>query len=86
MQVWPMELASDGVEMRNFIPHGTQVFLIRCAAVGDGLLNKSRNVKPILIIPGPKSPKSHAVYWRIILDIFAKASPFGGTNVLQTLG
>lgn len=71
-------MASDGVEMRNFVPHGTQVFLLRCAAVGEELLCKARNVKPILIIPGPAAPKDFAPYWRLILDLFADASPLGG--------
>lgn len=78
VQVWPWEVASDGVEMRNFVPHGTQVFVVRCAAVSEDLLCKARNVKPILIIPGPVAPKDYAPYWRLILDLFAQYSPLGG--------
>lgn len=77
-QVWPWEIATDGVEMRNFVPHGTQVFLVRCSCVGEHLLCKSRNVKPLMIIPGPSAPKDYAPYWRLILDLFASASPLSG--------
>lgn len=81
IQVWPWDIASDGVEMRNFVPHGTQVFLVRCAAVPETLLCKSRNVKPILIIPGPSAPKSFGPYWKLILDLFDAASPLGGMSL-----
>lgn len=79
--MWPWELASDGVEMRNFVPHGTQVFLVRCAAVKEDLLCKARNVKPIMIIPGPSAPKDFSPYWRLILDLFADASPLDGNGI-----
>ena len=78
MQVWPWEIASDGVEMRHFTPHGTQVFVVRCASMDEDTLFKSRNVKPIMIIPGPVAPKNYLPYWRLILDLFHKASPLTG--------
>lgn len=83
VQVWPWELACDGVEMRHFVPHGTQVFVVRCAAVPPDLLCKARNVKPILVIPGPVAPRNFDPYWRLILDLFAAASPLGGVSPLS---
>lgn len=79
MQVWPWEVASDGVEMRNFTPHGTQVFLMRSVAVDTDLLGKGKNVKVVLIIPGPTVPKSYAPYWSLVLKLFAETSFLGGT-------
>lgn len=70
------------MEMRNFIPHGTQVFVVRGAAVPPDLLCKARNVKPILVIPGPVAPQNYDPYWRLILDLFAGASPLGGVRCL----
>ena len=68
--------------MRHFTPHGTQVFLVRCASVAENLLCKSRNVKPIMIIPGPTAPKNYSPFWRLILDLFDHASPLGGVTLL----
>lgn len=76
--MWPWELVSDGVEMQNVVPHGTQVFVFRCAVVPEDLLCKARNVKPAILIPGPVAPKNFARYWRLILDLFAGASPLCG--------
>lgn len=45
------------------------------------MLCKARNVKPILIVPGPHAPKSYSAYWGLILDMFAQASPFGGVSL-----
>jgi anthranilate/para-aminobenzoate synthase component II len=71
--------------MRNFTPHGTQVFLVRPAAVDDKLIGRLCNVKVVLIIPGPKAPKNYAPYWQLVLKLFADASPLTGVFCLSYL-
>jgi hypothetical protein len=71
-----IEIAADGVEIRANSTNGTQVFLIKCMDMLDDFISKSRNVLPLLIIPGPKAPKHFDVYWKIIFDeLFIKYGP-----------
>lgn len=76
MQVVGVEIAADGVEIRANSTNGTQIFLIKCKDMPAGYIAKSGNVKPLLIIPGPKAPKHFDVYWHIIFsELFIKYGP-----------
>jgi hypothetical protein len=71
-----LEIAADGVEIRANSTNGTQIFLIKCKDMLDDFIANSKNVLPLLIIPGPKAPKSFEVYWRIIFDeLFIRYGP-----------
>lgn len=73
-----LEVAADGVEIRANSTHGTQIFVVKCKNMLDDFIGKAANVKPLLIIPGPKAPHSFDVYWHIILqELFVKNGPMG---------
>ena len=78
--MWPFEICSDGVEMRRFLPWGTQLFMLRCATMTEKRMYKKGSAKPVLIIPGPQGPKNYLPYWRCVLDLFHAHSPFGGAQ------
>ena len=60
MQVSALDVAIDGVEMRNSKPHSTRIETVRCSAVHDAFKSKMRNVQAFLIIPGPRGPDLHS--------------------------
>jgi hypothetical protein len=71
-----VEIAADGVEIRANSKNGTQIFVMKCKDMLPGLMSKASNVRPILIIPGPKAPKQFDVYWHIIFEeLFIKYGP-----------
>jgi hypothetical protein len=61
-----VEIAADGVEIRANSTNGTQIFLMKNKDMLPGFTSKASNVRPILIIPGPKVPKRFEVYFCII--------------------
>lgn len=87
-----MEIAADGVQIRSNTTDGTQIFVAKCKDMHSDFMGKSANVKPFLIIPGPKAPKSFDVYWCIIFkEFFMKYGPgtqgeqIGSLSLLATL-
>ena len=56
LQVWLFDLACDSVELRKFVMHSAQIFLIRSRGAGVDVVCKGRNTKPIVIVPGPRGP------------------------------
>jgi hypothetical protein len=65
-----LEVAVDGVEIRANCTHGTQIFVVKTKPMPGAFASRAANVNPLLIIPGPKAPKSMDVYWYIILKEF----------------
>jgi hypothetical protein len=78
-----MEIGSDGVEIRQNSTNGTQFFVVKCKAMMPDFIGCAENVKPLLIIPGPKAPKHFDVYWWMIFNgVFIKYGP-ASTGVHQ---
>jgi hypothetical protein len=78
--VFFFEIAVDGVELKKRRPHSSQIFMMRAAAVPEWLRYKARNVQPLLIIPGPKAPKSFDRFWHLILELMLDSSPQKGID------
>ena len=75
-----LELAADGAEMTKTKPHSTQFFIMRASAVSETFKNQARNMQVVMIVPGPKGPSKFAVFWHMILDLFAKYGPHGAIH------
>ena len=78
VQILALDVAIDGVEMRNSKPHSTQIETVRCSAVHDAFKSKMRNVQAFLIIPGPRGPAFFAPFRHLILRWFAQWGPSAG--------
>lgn len=70
-----VEIASDGAVVRG--RHSAVHYVIRCLDASSEFMVSKRNVKTILIIPGPRAPKDNTVFWCIILEFFVQATRAG---------
>lgn len=71
-----VEVASDGVEIRANSTNGTQIFVAKCKSMMPDYIGTADNVKPLLIIPGPRAPKHFDVYWWMLFnEVFIKYGP-----------
>lgn len=75
MQIFSFEIASDGAVVRE--GHSAVYYLIRCADAPPEFMVCDRNVKLLLLLPGPRALVNNEVVWAIILDWFAYMSPKG---------
>ena len=64
------EWACDGGEMRKFMMHSMQVFLVRYKEAAARFACRKRNVAPIMIVLGPKEPKKRQwrTLWWLLFD------------------
>ena len=70
-----VEVASDGAVVRG--QHSAVHYVIRCLDAPAEFMVSKRNVKTILVIPGPRASKDNTVYWCIILELFVQATRAG---------
>jgi hypothetical protein len=84
LQVWCWDVGCDGVGLRNFVMHSATILVIRCKDAPDDVVCKSCNVRPVLIIPGPRAPKKHQwrTYWYLIFSLMGMHSSFGHYHAL----
>jgi hypothetical protein len=80
--VYPFELGGDGVQLTNRSGIETQLFVIRYRGAPPQLASCASNVRPAMVIPGPKCPKKLDVFFRILMwvlfDVYAPGASGGG--------
>lgn len=67
-----VEIASDAAIIRG--RHTATHYVLRCLDAPSEWMVSKRNVKTILVIPGPKSCKDNTVFWMIILELFVQTT------------
>jgi len=68
ISVW--HWGADGVEMKTFAVHNTQVFVITSPELDAAHVSKKFNCKTAMVIPGPKVPPSLSGYLVLLLSLF----------------
>ncbi|KAL0030293.1 hypothetical protein WJX77_007872 [Trebouxia sp. C0004] len=70
-------LGFDFCQIFNFKPHSSGVMFLRCLDQPEHTKGKLENSKAVLLLPGPKEPKSFKAYFELVAKDLRKYGPNG---------
>lgn len=78
LQVFMFEVACDGVQLHK--NYTVNMYVLRSRDARPNLAARTQNVRPLLIVPGPRDPKHYEVFNALVLEVFVLLGKDSGTS------